>query len=188
MFFLLVPKKVMMRERKPPTFQPPTTTTTTRRMRPPHILFLLTDQFRHDAYSSSPNSLNRTTASTPNLDNLAQSGARFSRAYASTPTCTPSRASIMTGRSPWDHGLLGYEKDLSCLNYTTTLASTLDALYSTFVSGKDHFGFNETGDDAAIMHGFEGGAIYDAGNGQKNIDDYYRSRPPHPLPPSPHTL
>ena len=37
---------------------------------------------------------------TPNLDRLASEGARFSQAYAACPVCSPTRASIMTGRYP----------------------------------------------------------------------------------------
>lgn len=37
---------------------------------------------------------------TPNLEKLAQSGMRFSDAYAASPRCTPSRAALFTGKSP----------------------------------------------------------------------------------------
>ncbi|NCP33481.1 MAG: sulfatase-like hydrolase/transferase [Armatimonadetes bacterium] len=37
---------------------------------------------------------------TPNLEKLAGEGIRFSNAYASSPRCTPSRASLFTGKSP----------------------------------------------------------------------------------------
>jgi arylsulfatase A-like enzyme len=37
---------------------------------------------------------------TPNLDRLANEGARFTNAYAACPVCSPTRASIMTGRYP----------------------------------------------------------------------------------------
>ncbi len=37
---------------------------------------------------------------TPNLDRLASEGMRFDRAYVACPQCVPSRAAIMTGRSP----------------------------------------------------------------------------------------
>jgi len=37
---------------------------------------------------------------TPNIDRLSAGGVRFSDAYAASPVCTPTRASIMTGKSP----------------------------------------------------------------------------------------
>ncbi len=37
---------------------------------------------------------------TPNLDRLAQSGMRFTRAYTAQPICSPSRAALMTGKCP----------------------------------------------------------------------------------------
>ena len=37
---------------------------------------------------------------TPNLEKLAQSGMKFTNAYASCPVCRPTRASLMTGKSP----------------------------------------------------------------------------------------
>ena len=41
---------------------------------------------------------------TPNLDRLAARGTLFTRAYCPNPTCTPTRASIITGRYPSQHG------------------------------------------------------------------------------------
>src|SRR3546814_20457128 len=37
---------------------------------------------------------------TPHLDRLARAGMRFAQAYAPAPNCSPSRAAILTGRSP----------------------------------------------------------------------------------------
>jgi arylsulfatase A-like enzyme len=37
---------------------------------------------------------------TPNIDNLAKEGVRFTQAYAASPICSPTRASILTGKNP----------------------------------------------------------------------------------------
>ena len=63
----------------------------------------MADQLRFDALSVVTPGLH-----TPNLDQLASDGVRFTKAYSSTPTCTPARAALLTGRSPWGHGMLGY--------------------------------------------------------------------------------
>ena len=44
---------------------------------------------------------------TTNIDALAAQGSRFEQYYSTAPQCSPSRASIMTGRHPQRHGLLG---------------------------------------------------------------------------------
>ena len=43
---------------------------------------------------------------TPNLDAMAAAGLRFDRFYAAHPSCSPTRASVMTGRHPEPHGRL----------------------------------------------------------------------------------
>jgi arylsulfatase A-like enzyme len=42
---------------------------------------------------------------TPNIERLAQRGMTFTRAYSSSPLCSPTRASVLTGLSPARHGI-----------------------------------------------------------------------------------
>jgi arylsulfatase A-like enzyme len=62
----------------------------------PNILFILLDDFGWTdcgCYGSS-------FYETPRLDELAEQGARFTNAYAACPVCSPTRASILTGKYP----------------------------------------------------------------------------------------
>lgn len=70
----------------------PTTPADTR----PNILWICTDQQRFDTIRS----LGNPHVHTPNLDRLAADGMAFTRAYCTSPICTPSRASFLTGRYP----------------------------------------------------------------------------------------
>jgi arylsulfatase len=120
-----------------------------------NLLFSMADQLRWDALSPTTPSLQ-----TPNLAALATEGILFSKAYSSTPTCTPARAAILTGRSPWNHGMLGY--GVVALRYPFEFPRALaEAGYKTAVIGKDHFGWdNETG-GAAFAHDYGQWIIYD---------------------------
>ena len=70
----------------------------------PHIIFIMTDQQRGDAIGCAGND----RIITPNIDTLAQDGFLFNNAYSATPSSTPARAGLLTGLSPWHHGMLGY--------------------------------------------------------------------------------
>ena len=45
---------------------------------------------------------------TPNIDRLSEEGVRFTNAYASCPVCSPTRASILTGRYPARVGVTNF--------------------------------------------------------------------------------
>jgi arylsulfatase A-like enzyme len=75
---------------------------------------------------------------TPNLDRLCRLGRRYDRAYCPNPTCTPTRASIITGMYPSQHGAwsLGTKLD----EQLPTLGGYLSAAgYATHLIGKAHF-------------------------------------------------
>jgi len=66
------------------------------RQRPLNFVFVLAD----DLGWSDTTPYGADLHETPNLDRLARLGVRFTRAYAAAPVCTPTRASIHTGKYP----------------------------------------------------------------------------------------
>lgn len=109
----------------------------------PHIIFIMTDQQRADALGCSGND----RIITPWLDSLAADGYLFSNAYTSCPSSTPARAGLLTGLSPWHHGMLGYGRVAE--HYRYEMPQMLrDNGYFTFGIGKMHW-FPQT-----ASHGF----------------------------------
>ena len=65
--------------------------------RPPNILFALADDWSY----GHAGMLGCTWVKTPTVDRLAQQGILFNHAYTPNAKCAPSRATILTGRNPW---------------------------------------------------------------------------------------
>ncbi len=94
----------------------------------------MTDQHRGDCLGCDGNNVIKT----PNLDRLAGDGARFRCAYTATPSCTPARSGILTGLSPWHHGMLGYGRVAH--HYPVELPQLMrNAGYRTLGIGKMHW-------------------------------------------------
>ncbi|MEA3336248.1 MAG: sulfatase-like hydrolase/transferase [Chloroflexota bacterium] len=99
----------------------------------PNILLITSDQqhWRTIGY-------NNPELHTPNLDRLAAQGTIFNRAYCPNPTCTPTRASMITGLYPSQHG--AYALGTKLPETVPTVGDALaDAGYSTALVGKAHF-------------------------------------------------
>ena len=112
-------------------------------MTQPNIIIFLTDDQGYGDLSCMGN----TDFKTPHLDELAASGVRFSSWYANSPVCSPSRASLLTGRYPGNAGvrsiLKGHRTASGLPASVPTLATALKDLgYQTYMSGKWHLGFS----------------------------------------------
>jgi len=119
--------------------------------RKPNFLFFLVD----DLGWKDLGCYGSTFHDTPNLDKLAASGMRFTDAYAACPVCSPTRASIVTGKHParlgitdWIPGQRPKNRKLLAppihnqlaLKEVTIAEVLKEAGYRTFFAGKWHLG------------------------------------------------
>ena len=72
------------------------------RKKPMNIIFILADDLGWNDVTLYGN---RTLYETPNIERLSHRGLTFTRAYAASPLCSPTRASILTGQTPARHGI-----------------------------------------------------------------------------------
>jgi choline-sulfatase len=109
----------------------------------PNVLFLLSDEHSYRCLGTGAPEREREPVSTDSLDRLAANGTVFNNAYCPVPLCTPSRASILTGREQrnsggWDSGTIG---PWAPHPDTPTLPGTFSENgYETCLVGKMHLG------------------------------------------------
>ena len=124
----------------------------------PNIVYILADDLGWRDLSNEGS----TFYESPHIDRIAREGMKFTRGYATCQVCSPSRASILTGKYPTKHGITTWigdrsgeawrgakrhdshlppEYDHNLRAEEITLAETLrDAGYKTFFAGKWHLG------------------------------------------------
>ena len=124
----------------------------------PNVLFILVDDMGWKDLSNEGS----TFYESPHVDRIAEEGMKFTRGYATCQVCSPSRASILTGKYPPNHGIttwIGdrageawrgtkrhdsllppeYERNLRASEITLAEAMKADG-YKTFFAGKWHLG------------------------------------------------
>ena len=122
----------------------------------PNVIVILTDDMGYgDISCYNPNQVQ-----TPNIDNLASQGVRFTDFYAPTPYSAPSRATLLTGRFPLRHGMVENPapdagiNDIGINAREVTLGNLFQgAGYSTKCIGKWHLGHKP--EYFPVKHGFD---------------------------------
>ena len=124
----------------------------------PNIVFILADDLGWRDLSNEGSAIYES----PHIDRISREGMKFTRGYATCQVCSPSRASILTGKYPTKHGIttwigdragtawrsanrhdshLPAEYERNLRQSEITLAEVLrDAGYQTFFAGKWHLG------------------------------------------------
>src|SRR5437016_10671850 len=126
--------------------------------RPPNIVIILADDLGYGDLGC----YGHPSIRTPNLDQMAREGMRFTDFYVAACVCTPSRAALLTGRLPIRTGMAGSEQRRVLFANSTgglppeeiTIAKALKSKgYTTECVGKWHLGHRP--EFLPTAHGFE---------------------------------
>jgi len=106
---------------------------------PPNMIVVLVDDLRWDEVRAAGHPF----VDTPNMDRIAREGVRFLNAFATTPLCSPSRASFLTGQYPHTNGILDNTARPSH-DLPTFPVELQRAGYDTAFIGKWHMGNDDS--------------------------------------------
>ncbi len=133
--------------------------------RPPNVVLMLSD----DQGTVDIDIFGAHDLHTPNLNRLASEGTRFTQFYVGAPVCSPSRASLLTGRYPQRAGVPNNiaPGGVGMPPEQVTMAEVFKAAgYETAIVGKWHLG--SAGADGPLTQGFD----YFYGHMRGCIDNY----------------
>ena len=107
----------------------------------PNIVFILVDDLRWDELGCAGHPYVRT----PNIDRIAREGAMFRNAFMTTPLCSPSRASFLTGQYAHTHGITdNVDRSAASQRLVTFPFLLRQTGYETAFIGKWHMGNDDS--------------------------------------------
>ena len=113
----------------------------TDKIKPPNIIVVLVDDLRWDEFGEAGHNFIKT----PNIDRIAKEGANFKNAFATTPLCSPSRASFLTGLYAHANGIIDNLARNEQSHQLNTFPKKLhDNGYATAFIGKWHMGNDDS--------------------------------------------
>ncbi|MCG3148669.1 MAG: Arylsulfatase [Verrucomicrobiae bacterium] len=123
--------------------------------RQPNIVLIVPDQMRGDAFGSA----GQPAVLTPNLDALAAGGAWFTRAYSPCPSCIAARRCLLSGRTAFHNGLVGYKEGVTWKPPFTLPGLLAAAGYQSVHIGRtmhqhphsNRFGYTQVFDEQAYL-------------------------------------
>ena len=123
----------------------------------PDILLITTDQHRGDCISGAGRRVK-----TPNIQRIAERGARFDTCITPHPMCQPARASILTGKLPYSNGVRDNGRNLDPLLAEDGIGGMFTrAGYDTRFVGKAHLSTHETFAPTGFAECYSSVAEYD---------------------------
>ena len=141
----------------------------------PNIVVILVDDMRWDEFGLAGHNYIKT----PNIDRIAREGIYFRNAFTTTPLCSPSRASFLTGQYAHTNGITDNLARNEQSHKLKTFPLTLDSAgYETAFIGKWHMGNDDSqrpGFDTWVALEGQGEAInpnLNINGDQKNIEGY----------------
>lgn len=132
-----------------------------------NVLFILTDDQGPWAAGCCGNGEIRT----PNIDRLAAGGMRFTNFFCTSPVCSPSRATLLTGRIPSQHGvhdwIMNGNVGPDAIEYLEGETTYTDMMarngWNVGLSGKWHLGASQL-----AQHGFQDWFVHQSGGSDYN--------------------
>lgn len=122
----------------------------------PNLILIMVDDVGRDWVSCYG-----STHQTPNIDRLAKEGLRYTTAWC-TPTCTPTRVTLLTGQYPFRHGWVQHYDvprwgggGLDWNKYKTFVSAIRNAGYATGIGGQWQINDLRSQPDALRQHGFD---------------------------------